>query len=410
MLSAVAKSDGPVIAHGLGRSYGDVALNEGGTLLLTRRLDSLISADWSTGRVRAYAGLSLAELHRVSIPKGWFAAVTPGTKYVTLGGAVANDVHGKNHHQAGSFGAHVISLKLNRSDGEALICNPNDNSDLFALTTGGLGLTGLIEWVELQLKPIASSNLHVENIPCPDLSTFFELSKESSDWPYTVMWVDCFAPGEKLGRGVFSRARPANDGVLDAGAEKPALKWPVETPGFLLSRQLVSLFNALYRLRPGASFKGLQSRDAFFYPLDGVRDWNKLYGRQGFFQHQSILPMEEGERGVRLLLETIRQSGQGSFLAVLKVHGPESSPGVMSFCREGVSLALDFANKGEKTLKFLDALDEIVQRFGGRVYPAKDGRMSARFFKESYPRWRELEAARDPQFSSSFWRRVAQTG
>ena len=398
-------ADTSVLAHGLGRSYGDVALNDGGALLLTPALDQMLSADWETGLVRVSAGLSSEELLRICVPKGWFLPVTPGTKFVTMGGAVANDVHGKNHHKKGSFGAHVTRLGLMRSDQGYLELSLEDNPDLFALTVGGLGLTGIILWVELQLAPIQSAYLDVENLTCHSLSDFFRLSTESEGWDYTVMWVDCFATGDELGRGIFSRGRPRTDGQLDVHSSK-SVKWPMPAPGFALNRFSISAFNALYRARPGARYKGVQHYDPFFYPLDKVLDWNLLYGSRGFFQHQSILPPETGETGVRELLERIAASGQGSFLAVLKVHGPETSPGVMSFCREGVSLALDFANKGPSTLRLLSDLDAIVEAHNGRVYPAKDSRMSAEFYQTSYPDWARLEAARDPKISSSFWRRV----
>ena len=400
----------PMIARGLGRSYGDVALNENGLILSTLRYDNFLAADWVSGRIRAQAGLSIDELLRVAVPKGWFMPVTPGTKFVTLGGAVANDVHGKNHHVAGSLGAHILSLELLRSNGERFICSREENSELFALTIGGLGLTGLINWVELQLKPIASSNLEVENLPYPHLEDFFRLSEDSRDWPYTVAWVDCMAGGNSLGRGIFSRAREAGDGELDPHGVKAGLKWPLTTPGFLLNRLSITSFNWLYRHRPAARFKGIQPYNPFFYPLDGIREWNRLYGHKGFFQHQSLLPPDTGRDGLRQLLDTIQRAGQGSFLAVLKMHGPETSPGVMSFCREGVSLALDFANRGRKTRTLLARLDEIVAAHGGRLYPAKDGHMLPQIFQAAYPRWGELEAARDPNFSSSFWRRVTASG
>nr|WP_272916775.1 FAD-binding oxidoreductase [Alteraurantiacibacter aestuarii] len=406
-MARVVDAQRSVIPFGLGRSYGDVALNEGGTVLQTPRLDALIHADWNTGIVRAEAGLSLAMLHKVSVQRGYFVAVTPGTKFVTLGGAVANDVHGKNHHQAGSFGAHVRALGLLRSDGTRLTCSREQNGEMFALTIGGLGLTGLIEWVELQLKPIGSAFLTVENMACTSLDEFFTLSHDSADWPYTVMWVDCFAKGKAVGRGIFSRGRVLDDGALEPHGDK-GLSMPMTMPAFVLNKASITAFNRLYRMRPGARFAGRQHYDPFFYPLDAIDGWNKLYGPSGFYQHQCLIPPDEARKGIREMLEIVEQAGQGSFLAVLKVHGPETSPGVMSFCREGVSLALDFANKGERTLRLLDQLDQCVARHGGRIYPAKDGRMAAAFYQQSYPRWRELEEARDPAFSSSFWRRVTQ--
>lgn len=398
----------PVLAHGLGRSYGDVALNDGGYLAVTPALDHFLDADWTTGKIKASAGLSLAELLKVCVPNGWFLPVSPGTKFVTLGGAVANDVHGKNHHHAGSFGAHVRSLGLLRSDRGHLVCSNTENADLFALTIGGLGLTGIIEWVELQLKPIKSAFLNIENIRCKNLNDFFSLSKKSKDWDYTVMWVDCFAKGRKLGRGVFTRGNFMHDRDF-ATHNDNAITWPVTTPAFFLNRLSISLFNMLYRWRPAAGFCGRQHYDPFFYPLDGIRGWNKLYGKRGFYQHQCMIPLANGEAGIREMLNLIRKGGQGSFLAVLKVHGDEPSPGLMSFCHEGVSLALDFANKGKSTLRLMNDLDAIVRKHDGRIYPAKDGRMSADFFQSSYPDWEKLEAARDPLISSSFWRRVTTT-
>ena len=406
-IEAAWASGKPALAHGLGRSYGDVALNENGALLTTPRLSHFISADWTTGIVRAAAGLSSEELLRVSVPRGWFLPVTPGTKFVTMGGAVANDVHGKNHHHAGSFGAHVRRIGLLRSDNGLVECGPDTNAELFALTIGGLGLTGIILWVEFQMSRIGSAFLDTENLPCASLEDFFRMSEESKDWPFTVMWVDCLATGTSLGRGIFSRGRPLSDGRLIPHSQK-ALALPVTPPGWILNSVTLRAFNALYRRRPGASYTGAMHYDPFFYPLDRIHGWNKLYGKRGFFQHQSIIPLENGKAGVTKLLERIAASGQGSFLSVLKVHGREKSPGVMSFCREGVSLALDFANRGDVTLELLKDLDRITRDHGGRLYPAKDAHMSPDFFQESYPAWARLESARDPKISSSFWRRVTQ--
>ena len=406
MSPADFRNDGNYVFHGMGRSYGDVALNENGRVVLSKASDNIIAFDRLTGSVKANSGLTLAELNKITIPDGWFVAVTPGTKFVTLGGAVANDVHGKNHHTAGSFGTHVNALMLVRSDGERLLCSRNENSEMFALTISGLGLTGYIEWVELQLKKIESSNMYVENIPYYDLDAFFALSQESADWPYTVAWIDCFSSGKKLGRGIFSRGKFIDDGKLEADYSEGRLKMPMEVPSFLLNRLTISAFNLLYRHRPTATFKGIQSYEPFFYPLDSILEWNKLYGRTGFYQHQSIIPMENGEQGMTELLRAIGREGQGSFLAVLKVYGKEQSPGLNSFPLEGVSLALDFANRGDKTRRFLQKLDDIVLAHGGRMYPAKDGLMSAETYQRGYPNWQMLEAARDPKISSSFWRRV----
>ncbi|MGB0906408.1 MAG: FAD-binding oxidoreductase [Maricaulaceae bacterium] len=398
-----------LIAHGMGRSYGDVALNKNGTVVKTTRRNRIIKFDREAGTLRAEAGLTLDEVLKISVPAGWFLSVTPGTKYVTLGGAVANDVHGKNHHQAGSFGHYVQKLSLIRSDRSPLICSPKKNKKLFEMTIGGLGLTGIIEWVEIKLKPIKSAYMDVENIPYNTLEDFFTLSAESENWPYTVAWVDCFAPKSKLGRGIFTRANFTNSGALDGHTTDSTLSWPFPTPRFCLNRLSISAFNLFYRIRPGARFKGRMHYNPFFYPLDGINHWNRMYGAKGFYQHQSLIPFSKANAGMAEMLHIIRKSGQGSFLAVMKINGIEKSTGQMSFCKlgHGVSLALDFANKGSKTLALLDALDKCTAKYNGRTYAAKDGRMSAEFFQESYPKWSSLEQMRDPLINSTFWKRVS---
>jgi len=394
---AETSDNATILAHGMGRSYGDSGLNKGGILLQSTRKNHVLAFDSQTGIIKASSGITFDEILRITIPKGWFLPVSPGTKYVTLGGALANDIHGKNHHKDGSFGAHVLKLSLTRSDKKTITCSATQQKRMFNMTIGGLGLTGFINWVEF-------------HIPYASLDDFFTLSQESANWPYTVAWIDCFAPKSKRGRGIFTRAKFSEYGALDPHKTKTALTWPFATPAFLLNRFTISIFNTLYRWRPGARMKGRIHYDPFFYPLDAINHWNRLYGKAGFFQHQSLIPLENAKEGVNELLDLIKTSGQGSFLAVLKLHGSEKSPGVMSFCQigEGISLALDFANKGQKTLSLLEALDECTLKHNGRTYPAKDGRMSAKTFQTAYPEWHKLEAMRDPKFSSSFWRRVSK--
>lgn len=349
----------------------------------------------------------LSEVLARVVPSGWFLPVVPGTQHVTVGGAIANDIHGKNHHRRGSFGRHVQRLGLMRSDGSTTECTTDQNSEWFQATIGGLGLTGLILWAEIQLSPIASRLIESESIRFSQLADFFELSQESDrSHEYTVAWIDCLASGRRLGRGWFYRGDHSADGSL---AAPPSPRNPVgflsEPPVSLVQRPLLKLFNAAYYHRPVSRSRTLDF-SPFFFPLDRIAGWNRLYGPAGFYQFQCVVPPENSERVVASLLRQTARSGQGSFLAVLKIFGDLRSPGVLSFPRPGATLALDFANRGTVTRALLATLEQIVMEAGGAIYPAKDLSMSAEAFQSSYPRWRELEKARDPAFCSSFWRRV----
>lgn len=403
--AAIAAGGAPALCYGLGRSYGDVCLNENGRLIVTDLLDRLISFDRQSGVVRAEAGVSLDRLLRVIVPAGWFLPVTPGTKFVTLGGAVANDVHGKNHESAGTFGAHVRALGLARSSGEVLTLSSSENAELFAATIGGLGLTGVILWVELELEPIRSAMIDTETLALDDLDAFFRVANESRKWPYTVAWVDCLAKGRATGRGFFIRGSHAEEGGLKThGATRLAA--PFDAPGFLLNTHTTALFNAGVRHRPWALGQKRMHYDPFFYPLDAVADWNRLYGKRGFFQHQSVMPMANAPDTLRKLLALTAEFGEGSFLMVLKLFGDKPSPGLLSFPMPGATLALDFPNKGESTRRLLDRMADAVLEAGGRLYSAKDATMSGAAFRAGYPQWRKLEAQRDPAMMSDFWRRM----
>ncbi len=404
--AATGASARGLLAHGLGRSYGDVCLNDGGSLLRMGRLDRVIAADWTTGVVRAEAGLTIGGLLEIGVPRGWFVPVTPGTKFVTLGGAVANDVHGKNHHEAGTFGCHVRALGLLRGDGTLLEIGPTQRPQLFAATTGGLGLTGIIAWVELQLQPVVSSEFETQTVRLKDLDAFFEVAAASHDWPYTVAWVDCLASGRSLGRGLFNRGRHAPDGPLQPHGGRARARVPLDAPSSLLGPATVRLFNAAYSRQPAGGETKRVPYDSFLYPLDGITDWNRLYGRRGFYQHQSVVPTAAAPRALQRLLELTSSEGQGSFLVVLKLFGPRASPGILSFPREGATFALDLPNRGAATRRLLDRMAETVLEAGGRLYPAKDATMTGAQFRAGFPRWREVEALRDPAISSSFWRRV----
>ena len=398
-----------VLAGGLGRSYGDSALNLGHAVIDTTRLDRVIAFDCDRGVLRAEAGLSLSETVRRVLPHGWFLPTTPGTRFVTLGGAVANDVHGKNHHQAGAFGCSVRRLGLIRSDRGLIELSPAEEPELFAATIGGLGLTGLIAWVEIQLAPVRSAYLDQETVAFPDLDGFFALSRESETaFEHTVAWVDCTRAGQRLGRGVFNRALWRNDGRLDTHDDERMLTLPVDLPNFALNPITLKLFNEQLYLRApkGRPARSAQHYVPVFYPLDVVGRWNRLYGSRGFFQYQCQIPPDCSRDAVRELLQTIAKSGEGSFLAVLKTFGEKRSPGLLSFPSPGVTLALDFANKGDETYALLSRLDDITAAAGGRLYPAKDGRIPPAMFRAGYSNWERFSWSVDPAFSSSFWRRV----
>jgi len=396
-----------VLPIGAARSYGDVCINRDGTLLRTTTLDRLIEADWSAGIIRAEAGLTLDHLLQVIVPKGWFLPVTPGTKFVTLGGAVANDVHGKNHETAGTIGCFVRRIGLARSSGETLELSETSNAELFQATIGGLGLTGLILWVELALKQIGSSDIEVETLEIVDLDHFFRLAEGSGDWEHTVAWVDCLAKGRNLGRGLFMRGRHRPHGVLRIHRDSH-LAVPLDAPSWLLTASTVRLFNSVYRYRPWAKGRRIVHYDPFFYPLDSLLGWNKLYGRRGFFQHQSVVPMQAAVGAMQRLLTLTGEYQQGSFLVVLKLFGKRKSPGLLSFPMAGATLALDLPNRGDSTRRLLQAMTDAAVDAGGRVYPAKDATMPAEAFRLGYPNWKTLETLRDPKVMSDFWRRVTQ--
>ena len=401
-------SAGPnhVLASGLRRSYGDSCVNGDGAMIDMTGLDRFVCFDRSTGLLDAEAGLSLAEILKVIIPAGYFLPVTPGTKFVTLGGAVANDVHGKNHHRAGTIGRWIRRLDVMRSDGAERSLSPEDTTGAFAATIGGLGLTGIITRVALELLPVASSTMDVQTIPFRDLSEFFALASESeTTHDYTVAWVDCLARGSTLGRGIFTRARHGNDGQLQVHS-KAGPSVPLDAPGFLLNRLSLSAFNEIYYHLAGRPREATTRYDAFFYPLDAIGGWNRLYGRRGFYQYQSVVPPADAEAVTANMLRTIAETGQGSFLAVLKTFGDVPSPGLLSFPMQGTTLALDFANQGPPTLSLLDKLDAIVREAGGRLYPAKDGRFPSAMFQAGYPGLERFKAHIDPGMSSTFWRRM----
>lgn len=402
----------PALPFAYGRSYGDSCLNAGGVSLDVSHLQRFISFDEETGLLCCEAGVSLAEVLAVMVPRGWFLPVTPGTKFVSVGGAIANDIHGKNHHRGGTFGRHVTCFELLRSNGERLLCSPEQNSELFRATIGGLGLTGIILWAEFRLKPIANPYIDMDHIRFASLDEFFEISAESDvDYEYTMSWVDILIGGDNLCRGIFMRGNHNRSPELAGKPMKKRLPLavPIDFPQFVLNSLTVKAFNELYyHVQVPKQVHKTVSYDSFFYPLDSIHSWYRMYGKRGFLQYQFVVPFNGAREAMRDILGRIRRSGEGSFLTVLKEFGDIQSPGMLSFPRPGLTLALDFAYGGPKTLRLLDELDRIVLQSGGAVYPAKDARMSAASFQTFFPRWKEFAAYIDPHFSSSFWRRVTE--
>ncbi len=375
----------------------------------TGSLDRFIRFDRNSGILRCEAGITLETILRLCVPEGWFLPVVPGTKYITLGGAVANDIHGKNHHAAGTFGCHVRAFEVLRSDGTRTICSPEEQNGLFRATIGGLGLTGLITWMEIQLKKISSSSIDMESIKVRNLDEFLELSASSDkDFEYTVAWLDSLAKGKSSGRGIFLRGNHCPDAERGLDVHRPPkLPWPVDAPNFLLNQLTIKAFNFLYYNKQlGRKKRATMNYDPFFFPLDAVHDWNRVYGKRGFFQYQFVLPFVDGHGPVREILHLISDSGQGSFLAVIKTFGDVASPGILSFPRPGVTVALDFPNCGKKTRSLFQRMDKVIETNGGRLYPAKDACMSQDGFQRFYPEVDSFLPYIDPAFSSSFWRRV----
>ena len=374
-----------LVARGLGRSYGDSSLAE--LVVDLTGHDRFIAFDPDEGLLRCAAGVSLAEILQVFVPRGWFLPTSPGTKFVTVGGAVASDVHGKNHHVDGTFGDHVTSMRVATVSDGVVTCSRTERPDLFHATCGGMGLTGIILDVTFRLRPIDSAHIDQTVHRARDLDEALELFLRYRAAPYSVAWIDCLARGRSLGRSLLSVGRHAPDGGLRAGGD-PVISVPVDLPSIVLNRHSVRAFNALYYhrvRRPGTEQR--VHYEPFFYPLDGIHHWNRIYGRQGFAQYQFVVPERGGLGALRRVLEVVAASGRASFLAVLKAFGP-ANDNHLSFPLEGYTLALDL-KYDDGLHPFLDRLDDIVLSSGGRLYLSKDGRMSPETFRAGYPRWSE---------------------
>lgn len=391
---------GQVTLRGMGRSYGDASL--GHYILSTTRHKHLLSFDKASGKITCQAGVTLQDVLDISVPQGWFLPVTPGTKFITIGGAIAADVHGKNHHRDGSFSNHLNEIELLMADGNRLFCSRSHEPELFAATCGGMGMTGVILQATFTLKPIQTATIRTETLEAKDLDAIMDHFDHSADWAYSVAWIDCMARGRDLGRSLLMRGEHAIPEQLETMGQhnEPLVLPPRRTkcipfpfPSFVMNQTTIRAFNTLYyRLNRRKKHPCLTDYESFFFPLDTIHHWNRIYGRAGFIQYQFVLPLATSREGMALILEHISERGWGSFLAVLKLFGPQE--GLLSFPLEGFTLALDFPLR-EGLLPFLDELDELVLSFGGRVYLAKDARMSRATFLAGYPRTEEFLAIVD---------------
>lgn len=372
------RNNNEVIARGNGRCYGDASLSE--HIFSTKRLNKFISFDRLNGVIECESGVLLSEILEVIVPQGYFLYVTPGTKFISVGGAIASDVHGKNHHAEGCFSEYLETFSLLNENSEVITCSRTQNEDKFWATIGGMGLTGIILSAKFKLKNIETAYIRQESIKAQNLDEIFKLFDESESWTYNVAWIDCLQTGKNIGRSIMMRGEHAFKHELPKKFQQNPLrlkqkfipKVPFYFPDFMLNKWSVKLFNYLYfNKQQKKEVKNFVDYETFFYPLDVVNDWNKIYGKKGFIQYQMVIPKEKGKAGMKKILETIAKSGNGSFLAVLKLFGKENPSAYNSFPLEGYTLALDF-KVNPKLAKLVSDLDEIVEEFGGRIYLTKD--------------------------------------
>ncbi len=379
-----------VIPRGNGRCYGDSALAH--QVISTLHYNKFLAFDEEQGIIHCQAGVLLSEVVAVIVPRGWFLPVTPGTKLITVGGAIGSDVHGKSQHKAGNFSDHVLEMEIMLSDGTIVKCSKEENTDLFWTTAGGMGLTGVILNAKLALIPIETAYIREETIKAKNLEHLLDVYEQSEEWGYSLAWIDCLARGRNMGRGVLMRGEHAkmSDLTTDAQRQNPLrlkkgkrLNVPLNFPNFAVNTLSMRIFNTLYYTKfPNGRHAAIVDFDTFFYPLDGIANWNRIYGKQGFTQYQFILPKAESRVGLRKILKKISDHGQGSFVSVLKMYDKQNS--YLPFAMKGYSLALDFPIK-PGLFDFLDELDDLVLEHGGRLYLTKDVRMKKEMFMQSYP-------------------------
>jgi FAD/FMN-containing dehydrogenase len=402
----------PVLPFGQGRTFGDTCANPGGVVIDTERLDRFIAFDPESGLLGCESGVTLAQILEVVVPHGWFLPVCPGTKQVSVGGAIAHDVHGKNHPRTGTFGEHVVRLEILRSSGERLSCSPDENADLFRATIGGLGLTGLILSAEIRLTRTALPLLETESVRCASLGEFFDFAEHAAaGYEYHVTWVDSFARGEPGRKMVIVRANTASAANGTNGRRARRLELPASIPPPLFNRLSIRALNLAYyhsHVRPLT--RRLEHYESFLFPQDGLHPSNGIYGRQGVWSYQCLIPLSAARAAVPEILRRVSLPGDQSWGTVLKVFGERGAPGLLSFTGAGISVTLGFPNWGPRCLRILGDLDRIVLDAHGKLYPAKDARMPPEVFQRAFPAWEDFARWVDPRFSSRFWQRVSGFG
>lgn len=412
------RSKGSLIPYGLGRSYGDTALNHQADVMKTDLLSHMTAFNEETGLLTCEAGVSLAEIIDHFLPRGFYLPVTPGTTYVTVGGAIANDVHGKNHHVDGCFSEFVQSFDLLLASGEIITCSRTENQDAFWATVSGIGLTGVILRATIQLMQVDSAYIDVTYEKAKNLDQAFDKFIENdANFKYSVAWIDCLSSGDSLGRSVLMRGEHARVDQLPKKVKDPYhmgsnlhVKMPINAPSIALNRYTIAAFNELY-YRSFKDEKKIVHHHSFFHPLDAIDDWNKMYGKKGFIQYQAVLPADQNPKeGMRKLLTQLSKEKRASFLAVLKSSG-EANNGYLTFMKKGYTLALDIPIKDGSIFDTVKTLDQIVLEHGGRVYLAKDSTLDEDTFKQMYPNWEQFMQTKhkldpDNHFSSSMARRL----
>ena len=394
-LQQLFQSEQQFIARGNGRCYGDASLAQ--VTISTLKYDNVLSFDTASGVFECQSGITLDQVLEIIVPKGWFLPVTPGTKFITVGGAVASDVHGKNHHVDGCFSHHVMEMDIVTGNGQSVTCSPAHHPDLFEATCGGMGLTGIITRVKFRLKKIETAYIRQKQIKAKNLEEVINLFEEYKHYTYSVAWIDCLKKGEEFGRSILILGEHARIEDLNEKQKSNPLKlpkkkqisFPFNLPSWALNNFTVKTFNYLFYTK---NFKkeinNVVSYEPFFYPLDVVLHWNRMYGKRGFVQYQFVLPLE-AKQGLIDIMKLIGESGMGSFLTVLKVFGKQDS--LISFPKEGYTLAMDFAVK-DGLMEFLDKLDEVVLKNGGRLYMSKDARMKPDALEAGYPKLEQFKA------------------